>query len=179
LMLRLCEQAAQKNFPIYLYGATQQTVEKLSRVLTERIPGLIVAGAVAPPFTARSDDDPELLAEIDAINKSGARLVFVALGAPKQEFFMARNAARINPVQIGVGAAFDFHSGRVAQAPPWLQDAGLEWLFRFCCEPRRLWRRYLFYNPYFIARLTLQRFGLDRPSREMLRASKTPGNHAH
>jgi N-acetylglucosaminyldiphosphoundecaprenol N-acetyl-beta-D-mannosaminyltransferase len=169
LMLKLCEAAARSSMPVYLYGSTPQTVEKLSRVLRDRFPGLTVAGAVSPPFGLRDDNDPGLLREIDAINASGARIVFIALGAPKQELFMAKNARRINPVQIGVGAAFDFHAGNVPQAPQWMQRAGLEWFFRFCCEPRRLWRRYLFYNPYFIARLALQRLGLDRPSRELAR----------
>ena len=83
---------------------------------------------------------------------------------------MGRFAAQINPIQIGVGAAFDFHTARVAQAPDWMQGAGLEWLFRFCAEPRRLWRRYLFYNPYFVARLTLQWMGLDGPSNQLRHA---------
>ncbi|MGD0093740.1 MAG: WecB/TagA/CpsF family glycosyltransferase, partial [Planctomycetota bacterium] len=82
------------------------------------------------------------------------------------ERFMHRHAAQLNPVQIGVGAAFDFHSGRVPQAPEWMQQAGLEWFFRFCAEPRRLWKRYLFYNPYFIVRLVLQRLGWDKNSTE-------------
>ena len=80
---------------------------------------------------------------------------------------MAQHAAQINALQVGVGAAFDFHAGRVAQAPAWMQKAGLEWLFRLIQEPRRLWRRYLLYNPYFVARLMLQRLGLDAPSREL------------
>ena len=91
---------------------------------------------------------------------------------------MARHAARIDPVQIGVGAAFNFHAGRVPQAPAWMQDRGLEWLFRFCSEPRRLWRRYLLYNPYFVARLALQRLGMDGPSRELARDLKQ-ANNAH
>ena len=169
LMLHLCEAAGQCGMPIYLYGGAAGVAEKLTHVLKAKFPKLKIAGAYSPPFCERerSEDDPALLKEIADINSSGARLVFVALGAPKQEMFMARHAARINPVQIGVGAAFDFHSGRVRQAPMWLQNAGLEWLFRLCCEPRRMWRRYVYYNPYFMIRLALQCAGLDGPSKRM------------
>jgi len=167
LMLKLCEAAAQRSIPIYLYGGAPEAVEKLAAVFTERFAGLKIAGHFSPPFAERTEDDPFLLKELDTINRSGARLIFVSLGAPKQEWFMHRYAARLSGLQIGVGAAFDFHSGRVPQAPEWMQGAGLEWLFRFCAEPRRLWRRYLIYNPYFIAHLALQRLGMDGPSKEL------------
>ncbi|MFH0938652.1 MAG: WecB/TagA/CpsF family glycosyltransferase [Planctomycetota bacterium] len=169
LMLRLCEAAASAGLSIYLYGGAPSVAENLGRNLTARYAKLKVAGTYSPPFGERSDDSPELLREIEAINDSGARLVFVALGAPKQENFMAKHASRIKAVQVGVGAAFDFHTGRVAQAPRWLQTLGLEWVFRLGCEPRRLWRRYLLYNPYFAVRLMLQRFGLDGTSRQLAR----------
>lgn len=167
LMLKLCEAAAESGISVYLYGGKVGVPEKLGECLVAKIPRLKIAGTFSPPFGDRRPDDPALKAEIDAINASGAALVFVALGAPRQEHFMHANASRINALQIGVGAAFDFHSGNLAQAPNWVQDAGLEWLFRFCAEPRRLWRRYLFYNPYFVARLLLQWAGLDGPSREV------------
>ena len=173
LMLKLCEAAAARGLPIYLYGGKEGVVEHLATTLTARYPGLRVAGTYSPPFGDRAADDPALLRELDAINASGCKLVFVSLGAPKQELFMHRHASRLDAVQIGVGAAFDFHSGRVAQAPEWMQDSGLEWLFRFCAEPRRLWRRYLFYNPYFIVRVMLQRMGLDGPSRELAKVLAT------
>jgi len=169
LMLYVCHAAAEQGVPIYLYGGAPDVPAKLSETLKSRFPKLKIVGAVSPPYRDDVGADAEIAREIDAINASGARICFVALGAPKQEIFMARHAAAIKPVQIGVGAAFDFHTDRVAQAPEWMQDAGLEWLFRFCAEPRRLWRRYLFYNPYFVARLTLQRLGLDAPSREAAR----------
>jgi N-acetylglucosaminyldiphosphoundecaprenol N-acetyl-beta-D-mannosaminyltransferase len=172
LMLKLCEAAAQHKLPIYLYGGAPQAVEKLAEVLGSRYAGLKIAGYYSPPFAERAADDPALLKELDTINRSGARLLFVSLGAPKQEWFMHTHAARIDALQLGVGAAFDFHSGRVPQAPEWMQDAGLEWLFRFCAEPRRLWRRYFFYNPYFVARLALQRLGMDSPSNELNGVSK-------
>jgi N-acetylglucosaminyldiphosphoundecaprenol N-acetyl-beta-D-mannosaminyltransferase len=169
LMLRLCEGAAREGLPIYLYGGTPEVIERLSKNLAARYPALKLAGACAPPFGVRAGDDPALLREIEAINASGCRLVFVGLGAPKQEFFMSQNVSRINAVQVGVGAAFDFHSGRVLQAPRWMQRVGLEWFFRLCREPSRLWRRYLLGNPYFVARLFLQRLGLDGPSRKLAR----------
>jgi len=180
LMLLLCQAAAERGIPIYLYGGKADVPEHLSTVLTQRFPKLKVVGAVSPPFGNRADDDPVLMNEIEAINASGARLVFVALGAPKQEIFMARNQQRIRGIQLGVGAAFDFHTQRIAQAPAWVQDAGLEWLFRFCAEPRRLWWRYLFYNPYFVARLALQRVGCDGPSRALAAhaaESQSDGRH--
>lgn len=161
LMLKLCEAAAEHGLPVYLYGGAPAIAKKLAETLQSGFPKLKIAGVCAPPFGERGDDDPTLRAEIDAINASGAKLVFVALGAPRQEIFMARHASKINAVQVGVGAAFNFHTHTVPQAPAWMQDAGLEWLYRFCAEPRRLWKRYLFYNPYFIARLALQRGGFD------------------
>ena len=170
LMLKLCEAAAARGVSIYLYGGKSDVPEALAAALRGKYPALRVAGAFSPPFGDRPPDDPELDREIKAINNSGAGLVFIGLGAPRQEFFMARHTARIRPVMIGVGAAFDFHAGRVPQAPPWMQRRGLEWLFRLGTEPRRLWKRYLFYNPYFLARLMLQVCGLDRPSRELAAA---------
>jgi len=164
LMLRLCEAAAKEKVPIYLYGAASGVPEQLRDSLITRFPGLIVAGAFSPPYGDRKPDDPALLKEIDAINASGARLLFVGLGAPRQEIFMHAQAGRINPVQIGVGAAFDFHTGRLSQAPRWIQSAGLEWFYRLCAEPRRLWRRYLFSIPYFLIHLFLQKLGLDSVS---------------
>lgn len=178
LMLKLCEAAAQKGVSIYLYGGKEGVPEKLADVLRQKIPALKVAGAYSPPFGERADDDPLLQKEIAAINASGAGLVFVAIGAPKQERFMHRHAKKIGPLQIGVGAAFDFHSGSLAQAPAWMQGAGLEWFFRFCAEPRRLWRRYLFYNPYFVIRLLLQKLGLDSASRETMAKAEVAPTHA-
>lgn len=173
LMLRVCQAAAEKGVPIYLYGGAPEVVLQLREKLVERMPALKIAGAFSPPFAERAADDLQLRGEIEALNASGARIVFVGLGAPKQERFMHRHAPEINAVQIGVGAAFDFHAGRVRQAPRWMQAVGLEWLFRLCCEPRRLWWRYAFYNPYFVVRLMLQRLGLDAPTRELTSSQET------
>src|ERR1043165_7478464 len=160
LMRELCAAAAARGLPIYLYGGAPGVPEKLAHVLRERLPSLQIAGVYSPDFNAKTND-PAVLQKIDEINASGARLLFVALGAPKQEYFMAQHTQALVPVQVGVGAAFNFHTGTVRQAPAWMQGAGLEWMYRFCHEPRRLWKRYLFYNPYFLARLGLQRAGPD------------------
>jgi N-acetylglucosaminyldiphosphoundecaprenol N-acetyl-beta-D-mannosaminyltransferase len=109
---------------------------------------LNVAFSFSPPFLAMSpEEDADM---IEQINQSGARILFVGLGCPKQEIWMAEHRGKVNAVMLGVGAAFDFHSGIKPQAPAWMQKVGLEWLFRLFIEPRRLWRRYLYHNPRFI-----------------------------
>ena len=171
LMWALCERCSRESVPVFFYGSTQATLTLLEQRLRAAFPGLQIA-MESPPFRALTAEEDA--ATVDNINVSGAGFVFVGLGCPKQECWMAAHRGRINAVMIGVGAAFDFHAGSVPQAPEWMQESGLEWLFRFCAEPKRLWRRYLFYNPYFIARLMLQRLGLDGPSRELERSGPQP-----
>jgi N-acetylglucosaminyldiphosphoundecaprenol N-acetyl-beta-D-mannosaminyltransferase len=108
--------------------------------LEAKAPGLKIAGMHAPPFRPLTDDEDREITE--RINASGARVVFVGIGMPKQERWMHAHRGRINAVMLGVGAAFDFHAGTVRQAPAWMQKRGLEWLYRLFAEPRRLWRRY-------------------------------------
>ncbi|QZZ18709.1 WecB/TagA/CpsF family glycosyltransferase [Leptothermofonsia sichuanensis E412] len=148
LMLAWCERAAQLKIPIYLYGGTEATLEKLKSNLEQWFPGLAIAGSHAPPFRPLCPD--EEAADIAHIQASGAPVVFVGLGCPKQEQWMARQQGRLQAVMIGVGAAFSFHSGEVSQAPRWMMAWGLEWLYRLAMEPKRLWKRYLFHNPVFI-----------------------------
>jgi len=149
LMLHLCEAAAREEVPIGLFGATPTTLDALGERLGARYPGLRIAYRCAPPFGASSDaDDAQVVADIAS---SGVRLLFVGLGCPKQELWMAAHLGRAKAAMIGVGAAFDFHAGRVPQAPAVLQRAGLEWLFRLAREPRRLAGRYLKHNPRFAA----------------------------
>ncbi len=142
-VLRLGEQAAQHGWSCFFYGGAPGVAERLASVLSERFPGLRVAGVHAPPFRVPT---------------------------PKQERWMADHRSRLTAaVLLGVGAAFDFHTGRVRQAPRWMMGAGLEWLFRLIQEPRRLWRRYLVYNPRFLFHVTLQllrlrRYPTDPPS---------------
>lgn len=148
LMWRYCAEAAQRDESIYLYGGMPQTLETLQSKLVEEFPGLTIAGAYSPPYrqlTAKED-----AAVVQAINSSGAGTVWVSLGCPKQEEWMAEHRGRINAVMIGVGAAFDYHAGTIQRAPLWMQRNGLEWLHRLCSEPRRLWRRYLVTNSLFI-----------------------------
>jgi len=147
LMWKCCARATKECLPIFLYGSTRDTLSRLSTRLVRAFPELRLAGCHAPPFgRSRPEDDAEA---VRLINHSGARIVFVALGCPKQEAWMAAHRGRIDAVMIGVGAAFDFHSGVVKRAPLWMQNAGLEWLHRLLSEPRRLWRRYLVTNTLF------------------------------
>ncbi|MFH7244328.1 MAG: WecB/TagA/CpsF family glycosyltransferase [Spirulina sp.] len=154
LMLAWCERAAQTGLPIYLYGGTEATLLKLTESLQHQFPGLVIAGAYAPPFRLLSPQ--EEAADIARIHDSGARVVFVGLGCPKQEQWMHRQQGHLQAVMIGVGAAFAFFSGEVSQAPRWIMKLGLEWLYRFSQEPRRLWRRYLVNNPLFVLLFGLQ-----------------------
>jgi N-acetylglucosaminyldiphosphoundecaprenol N-acetyl-beta-D-mannosaminyltransferase len=151
LMQKACERAVQTGARMYLYGGRNQgALVQLALNLRRRFPGLQIVGGYSPPFRDLTDEETDAIAE--EINRSRADIVWVGIGAPKQEKWMARMRDRLEaPVMIGVGAAFDFHAGLVAQAPPWMQKVGLEWAFRLGTEPRRLWRRYARYNPLFVA----------------------------
>ncbi len=148
LMWRYCALAAARGERIYLYGGTDETLALLQPRLRAAFPGLEIGGAVSPPF--RKPTHEELARDIAAINASGAGTVWVSLGCPKQELWMAAQRGRVQAVMIGVGAAFDYHAGTIRRAPPWMQRSGLEWLHRLLSEPRRLWRRYLVTNSLFI-----------------------------
>jgi N-acetylglucosaminyldiphosphoundecaprenol N-acetyl-beta-D-mannosaminyltransferase len=168
LMLACCQRAAQEQVPIYLYGGTDTMLQKLQQNLRSQFPQFIIAGVHAPHF--RELTPAEESQDIERINTSGAKVVFVALGCPKQELWMARQQGQLQAVMIGVGAAFAFQSGEVNQAPRWMMAAGLEWLYRFTVEPKRLWKRYLINNPAFIllfgVQLLRQKLGLkeiDKP----------------
>ena len=148
LVLELCERAAREGMGVFFYGGTPDELDKLQRNLRERCPALVIAGAVSPPMLPA---EPPFDADITTrINASGAGLVFVGLGCPKQEFWMDTHAARLKPVSIGVGLAFALIAGTKKQAPAWMRGAGLEWLFRLGQEPGRLWKRYLVGNSLFI-----------------------------
>ncbi|XHX80369.1 MAG: WecB/TagA/CpsF family glycosyltransferase [Stenomitos frigidus ULC029] len=148
LMLAWCDRAAQAGIPLYLYGGTKAMLDTLQQNLVQRFPGLIIAGTHAPPFRPLTLEEEH--ADRDRIHASGASVVFVGLGCPKQEEWMARQQDKLNAVMVGVGAAFSFHSGEVSQAPRWMMAWGLEWLYRFAMEPARLWQRYLINNPAFL-----------------------------
>jgi|GEM_PF-143249 len=154
LVLRVCQRAEDLNLPIGLFGGTDDSLERFTAFLAERFPKLEVVYRHAPPFRPLTEEeDAAVVAEMA---RSGARILFVGIGCPKQERFMHAHKDSIQAVQIGVGAAFDFHSGAVKQAPAWMGRSGLEWLFRLAMEPGRLWRRYAIHNPRFMARATWQ-----------------------
>lgn len=154
LTLHICEKAATSSLPIALYGGTEESLFNFKTFLEQQYPDISIVCSISPPFrplTEKEDADYTNL-----IHNSGARIVLVGIGCPKQEQWMADHKSKIQAVLIGVGAAFDFHSGRVRQAPAILQKCGLEWFFRLCMEPRRLWKRYLKHNPRFVMLMLFQ-----------------------
>ena len=161
LMLRLCRRAAAEGVSIYLYGSTPEVLDKLSIGLMQKAPGLVIAGSESPPF--RKLSPAEIDAACDRINASGAKLVFIGLGCPRQDIFAHEHKSKIHAVQLCVGAAFDFHAGNKKTAPKWMQDRGLEWAFRLYQEPGRLWKRYFVTNSLFL--LFMTRRLLAGPSR--------------
>jgi N-acetylglucosaminyldiphosphoundecaprenol N-acetyl-beta-D-mannosaminyltransferase len=161
LMLRVCEISASSGFTHFFYGGAPGVADQLKRVLEQRFPGLKVVGTHSPPFRPLTPAEERALhCQVDKIKPD---IFWVGLSTPKQERFMAQHWESLDvTLFVGVGAAFDFHAGRVRQAPRWMQRSGLEWLFRLGCEPRRLWRRYLKNNPLFIARALCQISGLKK-----------------
>jgi N-acetylglucosaminyldiphosphoundecaprenol N-acetyl-beta-D-mannosaminyltransferase len=159
LMSRACGHAAENGHRYYLYGGRNQgALVQLALNLRQRHPGVRIVGGYAPPHRPLTPEEQDAVAE--EINRSRADVVWVGIGVPKQEKWMAQMRERLDaPLLIGVGAAFDFHAGLVPQAPKWLQAAGLEWAYRLAHEPRRLWRRYFRYNPRFIAAFARQLAG--------------------
>jgi N-acetylglucosaminyldiphosphoundecaprenol N-acetyl-beta-D-mannosaminyltransferase len=156
LMAQFCARAARAGIPMYLYGGrSAEALALLEARLRERFEGIRIVGGCSPPFRElTAEEEARTIAEIDS---SGAAVVWVGTGQPKQEKWMARMRPRLSaPLLVGVGAAFDFHAGLIAQAPPWMQRNGLEWTYRLSREPRRLWRRYARGNPRFIAGFTRQ-----------------------
>lgn len=147
-------EAATHAEPIFFYGSTETTLNTLRDRLLIAFPYLKIVGMISPPFRQLSTSEDAAM--VARINESGAGIVFVGLGCPKQEKWMASNRGRINAVMVGVGAAFDYHAGTIRRAPRWMQRTGLEWLHRLCSEPRRLWKRYLVTNTVFIVHAARQ-----------------------
>jgi N-acetylglucosaminyldiphosphoundecaprenol N-acetyl-beta-D-mannosaminyltransferase len=152
-MFRLCRRSAEEGVSVYLYGGAPDVLEELQAKLKAQFPGLRLAGAYSPPFRPLTPDEDD--AAVRAINLSGAGMVFLGLGYPKQDLFAYDHRGRILAVQLCVGAAFDFHAGRTPRAPCWMQQLGLEWCHRLVQEPRRLWRRYLLGNTRFLLKFAL------------------------
>jgi len=153
----VCELARERGISVGFYGGSPGVLDELVRRTWKRFPGLDVSFAFAPPFRELSAEEDRKV--VEGIEQSGTRILFVGLGCPKQERWIAEHRSSLSCVMVGVGAAFDFHAGRKAQAPEWMQAAGLEWLFRLCCEPQRLWRRYLYHNPRFLFHFARQLAG--------------------
>ena len=161
LMLAVCDAGRAIGLKHYFYGGAPGVAELLREKLTMRFPGLDVVGTLTPPYRALNSD--ELAAFRADVTRTQPDIIWVGLGTPKQERFMAENWQTLEAgLLIGVGAAFDFHSGRVPQAPRWMQRSGLEWLFRLGTEPRRLAPRYLKTNPLFVLRVLAQKTGLKK-----------------
>lgn len=148
LMMRYLAEAERLGQSVFFYGSTEATLTRLRVALHGKFPRLHLGGTYSPPFRPLSREEDDAI--ISTINGSGANVVFVGLGCPKQEKWMAEHRGRINAVMIGVGAAFDYHAGVVKRAPVWWQRNGLEWLYRLGSEPRRLFKRYLVTNTLFV-----------------------------
>ena len=160
LMLKLCEAATAEGIPIYIYGSKLSTIESLKSKLSSKFPELNIVGMLPSKFRPISIDEKKII--INEIYRSGAKIVFVGLGCPRQEVWIYEYRSMLNMPLIAVGAAFDFHAGILPQAPPVLQTYGLEWLFRLTNEPLRLWKRYLLLNPVYVFLLFLQKTWLKR-----------------
>lgn len=148
LMWRYFAAAAPYGESIFLYGGSTDTLERLRARITRTFPGLQIAGTHSPPYRELTPDEDQ--AVVDMLNASGATTVWISLGCPKQEVWMAKHRGRVKSVLVGVGAAFGFHAGTTRRAPRWMQRLSLEWLHRLLSEPRRLWRRYLTTNTAFV-----------------------------
>jgi N-acetylglucosaminyldiphosphoundecaprenol N-acetyl-beta-D-mannosaminyltransferase len=166
LMLQFCDSSVAKGYRHFFYGGKPGVAEELASVLSERVPGLRVVGTDTPPFRALNREEKADLRR--RLDEARPDIIWVGLSTPKQERFMADTIAELNcRAMVGVGAAFDFHTGRLKDSPHWIKNAGLQWLHRLCQEPSRLWKRYLINNSSFVAKLVLQAIGIhtyDLPS---------------
>jgi len=162
LTLSVLSRFADEGMPVYLYGSTEETLARLVPALERMFPSLKIAGVEASKFrTARPGEDAEIA---DRIRSSGARLVLVGLGCPRQEIFAYAMRPLLDMPLMAVGAAFDYHAGLLRKPPRWMQRVGLEWLWRFGLEPRRLFHRYMVLNPAYVGRLTAQKCGWWKPT---------------
>jgi N-acetylglucosaminyldiphosphoundecaprenol N-acetyl-beta-D-mannosaminyltransferase len=161
LMATFCSQTASKGYRHFFYGGVPGVAETLARKFASQYPGIKIAGAYCPPFRAlTAKEDRDVIAKME---DAQADIVWVGVSTPKQELWMFEHRERLRvPVLVGVGAAFDFHTGRMPQAPAWMGEHGLEWLFRLGTEPRRLWRRYLINGSEFLALAVLESLGLKK-----------------
>jgi len=161
LTMRVLERCASEGLAVYLYGSSQNTLDRLTVALSKKLPDLRIAGREPSKFRLAEPGEPVDIAR--RINESGANLVLVGLGCPRQETFVYAMRSLVSVPLLAVGAAFDYHAGTLTRPPRWMQSYGLEWLWRLALEPRRLWRRYIVLNPAYLARLGAQLTGLVRP----------------
>ena len=155
LFVNVLDEGRKHGLRHYLLGATPETLQALQEAINERFPGVVVVGAESPPF--RRATLTERIEQKERIRASGAQIVWVGLGTPKQDFECAAIAEELPVVTVGVGAAFDFAAGTVEEAPQWMQDRGMEWAHRLRSEPKRLWRRYLIGGPLFVKAVVVRR----------------------
>jgi N-acetylglucosaminyldiphosphoundecaprenol N-acetyl-beta-D-mannosaminyltransferase len=163
LMLDIFSASVQNGWKHFFYGGANGVALELKARLESRFPGVKITGTYEPPFRPLNPDEEKALTQL--VSDTKPDIFWVGLSTPKQERFMAEYLQRLDTtLMVGVGAAFDFHAGRVKQAPRWIQRSGMEWFFRLCTEPRRLWRRYLKNNPRFVFLTLCQRLGIRRYS---------------
>lgn len=148
LTLKVCEYAALHGLKVGFYGGTEKSLTSLVYELKRRYPAVQIVSSYSPPFRKLTPEEDTQVRQV--IENSGAQILFVGLGCPKQERWMSEHRPGVRAVMVGVGAAFDFISGEKPQAPLWMQNSGTEWIFRLCTEPRRLWFRYFWHNPRFV-----------------------------
>ena len=160
LMAEVLEQANPKGLRVFLYGSTADTLQKVQQHIATAYPNLELAGVHVDRFReATAEEDRQ---DIAKINASGAHIVLVGRGCPRQEHWVADHVGKVDAAMLAVGAAFDYHVGNLHRAPMWMQRSGLEWVFRFAQEPRRLWRRYLVTNTRFIFELVKHRLSISK-----------------
>lgn len=174
-MWRLCSELQEGGHSIFLYGNREPTLDTLCAKLKEEFPRLRIAGVYSPPFRALTPDEDDSI--VDGINASGASVVLVGLGCPKQEMWMARHRGRISALLVGVGAAFDYHAGILPRAKSWMQRCGLEWFYRLTREPRRLWKRYMVTNTLFLVCLAAQFIGQILSGRQRMLVDPSSLSH--
>jgi N-acetylglucosaminyldiphosphoundecaprenol N-acetyl-beta-D-mannosaminyltransferase len=161
LMMTFCQETASKGYRHFFYGGTSGLPERLSENLRRQIPELQIAGTFSPPFGRVTPEEDE--ATVAMINAASPDVVWVGLSEIKQDTWMYEHCGKLNvPVLVGIGAAFDFLAGTKRQAPEWMRENGLEWLFRLLQEPRRLWRRYLVYGSEFLVLVFLEQLGIKK-----------------
>lgn len=165
LMILLCKYAEEHNLKVGFYGGKQEVIDAILKRAARDFPNLQIVYAHSPPFRRLTKEENGKITK--EINDSGAQILFVGLGCPKQENWMTAQADNLSAVMLGVGASFDFYSGNVKESPEWMGRIGLEWLYRLTQEPRRLWKRYLILNPRFVWLATLQLSGLKKFNKEI------------